>query len=442
MPWQQYVADVLLEVDPDTGDLWYTEAGLEVPRQSGKSTFIMSKATHRCTATGFFGPRQRVVYTAQTRLKAREKWDEDYRQELEASATFKRMARPFKGAGNEHFRFQNGSKWGIDANTESAGHGGTIDEAYIDEAFAQKDGRLEQAFRPAMITRRNKQFLWISTAGWLDEAPFLWDKTLLGRAAVENPESRLAYFEWSAPDDADPRDPETWRACMPALGHTITEAAIRGELDGMKLPDFRRAYLNQWVPKPIELDESPIPVGLWSALADPEGSALELRDLTLAIDMPPDRSSASIVACGRRPDGTPQVEVVETGPGSGWVAERCARVASKRWIREVVVDSASAAAALVPDLEAQHLTVHKTTTREYAEACGGLFDAVVQSAVRNVPHPAMAQAISGATKRPLGDAWAFDKRKATVDITPLVAAALARWAVARTREASPEVYVI
>jgi len=73
MPWQQLAADIILEIDPETGGLYYGEFDLTVPRQSGKSTFVLAKATHRCSATGFFGRRQRVVYTAQTRLKAREK---------------------------------------------------------------------------------------------------------------------------------------------------------------------------------------------------------------------------------------------------------------------------------------------------------------------------------------------------------------------------------
>src|SRR6266705_3982215 len=70
MPHQQYVADVVMEIDPETGRLAYSEYGLTIPRQEGKSTFVEAKAGHRCTATGFFGPRQHVVYTAQTRQKA------------------------------------------------------------------------------------------------------------------------------------------------------------------------------------------------------------------------------------------------------------------------------------------------------------------------------------------------------------------------------------
>jgi phage terminase large subunit-like protein len=152
MPWQQDVADVVLEVDPVTGRLAYQEYGLTVPRQSGKSTFVNAKATHRCTATGFFGARQHVVYTAQTRQKAREKWEEDFLADLEASREFRGRFRAHKGNGNEHTRFSNRSRFGLESSTEKAGHGPTIDEAYIDEAFAHQDFRLEQAFGPAMIT--------------------------------------------------------------------------------------------------------------------------------------------------------------------------------------------------------------------------------------------------------------------------------------------------
>jgi hypothetical protein len=40
-------------------------------------------------------------------------------------------------------------------------------------------------------------------------------------------------------------DPGTWRACMPAIGHTVSEQAVRAELDRLDRLEFRRAYLNQ-----------------------------------------------------------------------------------------------------------------------------------------------------------------------------------------------------
>lgn len=270
MPWQQDAADVILEIDPVTALLAYDEYVLTVPRQSGKSTFVEAKATHRCTATGFFGARQHIVYTAQTRKKALEKWEEDFLPDLQASSYFKNRFKANKPPGNEHFRFTNGSRWGLEAATETAGHGSTLDEAYLDESFAHKDWRLEQALGPAMITRKNKQMGIISTAGWLDGSPYLEAKVAVGRAAVEEGlQSGTAYFEWAADPGADPGDEATWWSCMPALGHTITVEAIRGEyrkaLAQGKLNEFRRAYLNQWVPQDAGEDWEVITKDAWDA---------------------------------------------------------------------------------------------------------------------------------------------------------------------------------
>jgi hypothetical protein len=68
-----------------------------------------------------------------------------------------------------------------------------------------------------------------------------------GRAvAASGMTDGLAYFEWSAPDDAEPGDPETWRGCMPALGRTVDERTIAADMAAMAPAQFRRAYLNQW----------------------------------------------------------------------------------------------------------------------------------------------------------------------------------------------------
>jgi len=274
MPHQQLVADVVLEIDPATGCLVYDEWGLLLPRQEGKSTLVEAKAVHRCTATKFFGARQHVVYTAQTRKKALEKWEEDFLPDLEASSYFRNRFKPHKPPGNEHFRFANQSRWGLEAVTDTAGHGSTIDEVYADEAFAHQDWRVEQSLEPAMITRKNKQFGVISTAGWLNGSPYLEAKVAAGRAAVlEDRRSGRAYFEWSAPQDADPGDESVWWLCMPALGRTVPVEAIRARyrkaLDEGKLNEFRRAYLNQWVPRD-SLDEwSVIGRDSWDACSWP-----------------------------------------------------------------------------------------------------------------------------------------------------------------------------
>lgn len=428
MPWQRQVADVALEIDPDTGRLAYDELGLTVPRQSGKSTLILAKSTHRCTATSFFGPRQRLVYTAQTRQKAREKWEEDYAAALEGSRVFRRRVAVHKGNGNEHIRFQNGSRFGIEANTEKAGHGGTLDESFIDEAFAQVDFRLEQAFSPAMITRANRFLDWVSTAGWLDGSPYLEEKTRVGRIAVQEGRTRgLCYFEWSAPEDCDPGDEAVWWRCMPALGHTIGIEAIRAEyqkaVDADRLHEFKRAYLNLWVPKMV-VESGVIDLARWRDLVDKESQPK--RGLLYGLAVSPDRTMSAVSVAGAREDGLKHIDVGRHDRGTGWVLDYCVDLDSRRGDVEFMVDGGGPAKSLIPDLVNAGLRLHVVGTAELGQAYGLTMDAIEQGTLRHRDQASLNAAVKSAKDRPLGDgAKAFGRMASGADITPLEAGSLA-----------------
>lgn len=434
MPWQQYVADVIGEIDSDTGRLVYDEFGLTVPRQSGKSTFVLGKAVHRCSATSFFGGRQRVVYTAQTRNKAREKWEEDYAGDIERSTTFGPTVQAHKGNGNEHLRFANGSRFGIEATTEKAGHGSTIDEGYIDEAFAHVDNRLEQAFRPAMITRPNKQLGWLSTAGWLDGSPYLSGKVNRARDLVElHTRSGLAYFEWSAPEDADVDDEDVWRACMPALGHTIEIEAIRAEFRAMadNLNDFRRAYLNQWVRK-NEPEESPLPFDSWSDGLDQTSTIVGVP--TLAVEVPYDRSTGLLVVAGRRPDGDTHVEVVE-GPAQGrvgthWIPARVAEIVRAHGVERIILDAGGPAGEFeneIRSLVGRRVEVVTISGRQMGQACGSFAEAVRAGRVHHLGDEILDAGVRQATRKFVGDLWVWKRKGAGSEIAALIGATMATY---------------
>jgi hypothetical protein len=58
-------------------------------------------------------------------------------------------------------------------------------------------------------------------------------------------------------------------------------------------------------------------------------------------------------------------------------------------------------------------------------------------AVRYKPHQALDDAAAAATRRPLGDAWAWGRRQSTVSLSPLTAATAARWAWLHSVPAGP-----
>jgi hypothetical protein len=374
------------------------------------------------------GRPQRIVYTAQTRADARKKWEDDHLPIL-AGSPFAAFFHPRKSAGNEAFLWANGSQHGIMSVTKKSGHGPTVDLAFIDEAFAQEDARLEQATRPSMITRESPQLWVVSTAGDA-RSDFLRAKVHAGRAGRSR---NAASFEWSAPETADPADEDVWWSCMPALGRTAPVEAIRADYDTMvsqgNLAEFRRAYLNQW------LDEVPaewlvIPHGAWAALA---AEPVANGQVALAADVTPRVPGrevwGSVSAAWRGVSGLTYVELIDRRAGTAWLPGFVAGLVRDHRPCATVIDAVGPAASLCDEIEALGVEVVRPNTREVVQACGRFYDAVMDSrSIRHNGHPGLDGAVAGAVKRDLGDGWAWDRKGPDVDISPLVSVTLASWA--------------
>lgn len=445
MPWQRHVADVALEVDPDTGLLVYREVNLTVPRQSGKTLLLLCAMVHRAQG---FGRRQRILYTAQTRNDARRKWEDEHVEVLRRSPLHP-LFTVRKSNGSEAIHWRNGSMHGITSSTEKAGHGETLDMGVIDEAFAHEDARLEQGLRPTMITRPQPQLWVVSTAG-TRRSTYLRGKVDAGRARCElGLTEAVAYFEWSAPPEADPGAVKTWRGCMPALcptglpcrcdpdgrwKHTIDQAAIGANYEGMSLAEYRRAFLNQW-PDDAPEEWLVIPRSGWNDQLDPASEAAD--PVAFAIDANPERSAAAILMAGARPGGNGlHVETVDYRPNLNWVVARVAELVGRWSPCRVVLDPAGPAGSLLPELERAGVEVTKPTTRDAAHAAQGFYDAVMDSrSLTHLDDAPLASALAGAQKREIGDMWLWARKGLSVDICPLVAASLALWGFATRPEA-------
>lgn len=418
MPWQRQVLDVALEVDPTTGRLVYDEVRLTVPRQSGKTTLLLPLMIHRAL---LMGSPQRIVYTAQTAKDARQKWEDEQVPMLMASPLKREVRTVRRTNGAEAIKWRNGSIHEVIAPTQTAGHGKTLDLAVIDEAFSLQGDHVEQALKPTTSTRPEPQFWVVSTAGRPESSPYLWAKVEDGRArAGAGVTSGVAYFEWSAPEDASPSDEDAWRACMPALGHTVTLDRIRGHYETMREPEFRRAYLNQWF---APASESVIPAEAWLACADGESAPVD--PVAFCVDVSPDRSSAAIGLAALRSDGLEHVEVVEHRQGTGWVGARLVELVERWSPLGVVVDPAAQAGSFLGELPG--LPWKTVGARDVAQACGGFYDAVIGGRVRHRGDKRLDVAVEGASKRNLAETWAWSRKNSAVDICPLVAVTLARW---------------
>lgn len=418
MPWQEQVALVGGELveHPRSGLLIpaYREVIFTVPRQCGKTLEVLAWELQR--ALGWDGP-QRIVYSAQTGADARKKLLEDQAPILEPRKRLLGVSSVRRAAGSEAVEFKNGSRIGLLASTEDAGHGKTVDLAVKDELFADADDRRDQMLVPAMATRPGAQVVSCSTMGTDESMP--WNAAVeRGRHAVDTGlRSGTAYFEWSAEPDADADDPATWWSAMPALGYTIDEDVVRHARSTLKDGEFRRAFMNI----PTRSDTRVIPAQAWSKVcstdATPHGS------LVFGLDMNPERSAGSIAVASR--ELTPVIELVDHRSTTGWMVDRAVELDAKHGPAVWCVDAGGPAGSLVEPLERAGLQVQKFGPKEIVVASASFYDAVVQTRICIRTHVALDEAVAGAVRRTVGDAWAWARRTAQVDVSPLVAATLA-----------------
>lgn len=434
MDWQRYVLDVALEYDPNTGQPCYRNIVVTVPRQNGKTTLLLVLFLVRALAHD----RQSIVYTAQNRNEAKKKFVNEWIPML-LETNFKNYFETTQANGNEAMKFMNGSLLSLAATTEKSGHGNVIHLGVCDEAFALPDARMEQAFVPAMVTKRDAQFWVVSTAGTYAKSPYLWGKVQNGRQLVEDgARDGTAYFEWSADENADPSSEETWRSCMPALGHTIDMDIIRTIYNSdMDLSEFRRAFLNQWVAAPTE---PVISLERWNELVTDDVRTTE--SWALAFDVAEDRSYSSIAACWKRADGKFQVVLIDTRPGTSWLAPRLADIWHNSRPVGIWLDRSGPAGSVLSDLQNLNVPlVNDVPVSDLAKACGQIYDACIDGTIVHRDDPVLSATLDGAVKRPVSDAWVWSRRTSAIDISPIVAITMAHFG-AKAMSRTPQVFSI
>ncbi len=429
MPHQADAIALVTETD-ERGMLVYSDVTLVWPRQLGKSTTLLVLLLVRALGT----PGSRCGYGAQSLKDARKMLLEVWVPMLDASA-LKGSYSVRAANGSEAIRFANGSVIELLVSTSTkAQHGQVWDLCLLDEAFSQTDGRVETSVLPAFATRTEippgVQWLVVSTAGTRSASPYLLERVESRRQLVEaGITSGTAYIEYSAPDDADHTDPTVWAACNPALGITITEDAIKAELASLGEADFKRSRLCQWT---TQRNDPVVPLELWERLVDPDSK--RGARLVLAFDTTPDGSHSSIAVASRRDDELTHVELIAHRDGTGWLAGEVARLSKAHRPASVVVDPRTPAGTALPALRDWGVTPIEVTSLDVPQAYAGFVGACQDETLRHIDQPEVTAALSGAVRRPVGDAWAWSRRSSSVDISPLVAITLAHWGlVSRTR---------
>ena len=423
IPAQEYILSVATEVHDD-GTPYYQFIVVSVPRQTGK-TEIIGGLMVVDRMLNWLTP-QFVVLSAQNLVDSRDVIRSKLVPRLKRSRDLWLAAgfTPVLGAlGTAHVRAETtGSTLRLVSSGKSAGHGTTLHLVVVDEAWSERDASREQALRPAQAAVPDPQYLVLSTAG---DATSTYLRGLIdaGRKRVEaGYTGRAAFFEWGAPDSADPSDPQTWRRACPALGWFHSEERhqqIHDDFAAQKqLNEFRRAFLNQWVEA---IADPPIPAAAFDQIVDrwaePAGR------LYAAVDARPERDSAYMAVSDGR-----TIEIVKVWQHTAGMADLILRAWDEHKDLQAVVGIHNGPlAGLLDDLEDQGVNVERAGIDRMRKACGAFYDAVLNERVKvrdsNLVH--LRRALAAVKQHQSGNAWLWARLNETLDIACLWAATLA-----------------
>jgi len=418
--WQEAVLEASMGERAD-GNWASRIVGISAPRQQGKSQLIVARAL----AGVLLFDEKTIICSAHQTDTAREVFQRLLDIIEDNPSVSKRVETVMRAINREYIRFKGGQTIRIKARSVSGSRGFSADCLLLDEA--QILGRPAwSSILPTMSARENPQAWLLGTPPTPQD-----DGEVFGQIrdqAIEGSGRRLAYLEWSASPDDNFDDPKVWAKANPAYGTRISREAIEAERSAMSDEQFAMERLGMWSADSAVrvIDEES-----WRLVSDPASMAVER--LSLAIDVAPDRSIASVALAGKRPDGRWHVELAEQRKGADWIGPWVEQLSKKNRLHAVVVDEMT---GLVEKRKNGRwylkgtdvvVTLAAAEGRDMAVACAALFDGVMSQQLFHTDQPQMNVALSVARKRPLAGAWAWNRKDAMSDITPIVSASLALW---------------
>ena len=351
-----------------------------------------------------------------------------------------RVRKVWNGNGDEAIEMHSGQRLIFKARTKGGGRGLSGDRVVLDEAFALKPSHMG-ALLPTLSARPDPQVIYASSAGLVDSEVL---RSIRDRGRHGGDPS-LAYFEWADPapggcsaDDCDHRlgvagcvldDVSRWQLANPALGRRISVDYVAAERRALPPDEFARERLGWW-DEPSESTNT-FDSAAWVALTDANVDVRQLSNIVLGVDVAPNHSSASIVAAAwDKQRGCPVVELVERRSGSSWLVDRLIELRSQ-YSASVALNSSGPVGSLIPQLGTKRVEWVDVRGSEYARACGLLAASVNGRDLRHRGESEFAAAVLGVRARKVGDGFAFSRSDSSVDISPVVASAIALWMVSQ-----------
>jgi len=370
----------------------------------------------------------------------------------------RKVARIRYANGEQGIELLTGQRLKYKARTGGSGRGFAKADLVVYDEAQHLAGEHVAASGPTRLANPNSQS-WYAGSGGLPTSRLAWQ---LRKRAIRGGAGRLSYVEHTAEIvafDANDRivsrrpidllDPQALAAANFAYRRRNPHETYAALLDELGVDLFSRECLCIWDPLIDDIDGAPakIPAEKWESAEVAELVAINPGEITIGFEVDIDGASAAIgIAAG---DLTaPYVELVEFMHGVGGLPARLVELIHE-WNPITVGCNASGpagsqvAAVLQAfrkaDIDDDKLTLLSAT--EYRRGCGGFYSALIEDRMRRAPdQEELDDAVENAAEHIVGDLFEFNRRKATVPLSPLGAVVVAHQLLPTEREKEPNIW--
>lgn len=399
--------------------------GREMPRQNGKGDEIEVVELWGLVQRG-----EAILHTIHDAVLLASQTQQRMLAVLEGHADLRRLVkRKWQGTGQQMIETRNGGVIWYRTRTGGGGRGvDDIDRLVIDEAQHATEEHLA-AVSPTLLANANPQVNAMGTSALAGKSDWWW--SVRKRALSPNP-GAFGYLGHTAENvriDLDGRvvqppvdveDRDLWLRANPAVVSRNRErgmAFLEEQFRRLGPDSFAREHLGVWDREP-GAHGGAIESSAWSALAGPTPE--HGKDVTFALDVAPDHSSATITSAWTLPSGLKWVQVADQRPGVDWIVDRWDELRS-RWGGCLLVEQTGTAGFLLPSLD----NAEPVSRRFFYDACSTLDAAVSSAGLRHGNQPALNESVTAARWSSSGDAGQRVLARKDPRVSPLVAAALA-----------------
>lgn len=305
-PWQHNTSGMTYARRPD-GKLRHRQALIGLPRKNGKSAIGSSYGLHGLVMGA---PGSEVYSCAADKDQARIVFNVAKRMVQLDPELDSEQGGIIKVYRDTLEYTENGSIYKVLSSEAFTKEGLNPTTIVYDELHAAPDDELYNVMALAQGSRRDPLLIIITTAGVKSDTTgqdsicyrLYQHGKRVATGEVEDPTFFMAW--WGAPDGADYKDPEVWRAANPGFDDLIDPEDFKSVIGRVSENTFRTKRLNQWVSSA----EAWLPQGAWNVCRNDRAFVDGNRGVVLGFDGSRTGDNTALVAV--TVDGEPQCKVL------------------------------------------------------------------------------------------------------------------------------------